>query len=152
MSDKVSFSGNQLTTPLNTLKYYNIYKGDEYMYRPTGYLYMIGRKQYFDFYGADAINNPYEYYKDNTKSLDIALKVWRSIEDPNASGMTSYEYSKMKNALKIGGSHAIFEHTRVVSQQFKHVKKEDTATIFKRILETFYDKTDKKPLIDYANP
>lgn len=157
--DKVEFSGDQLTTPLTNLTYYNIYKGDAFMYRPTGYLYMTGRKQYYDFYSDSGIQTPYEYYKDNSKSLEIALKVWTEIKDPDSSidtsGKTSSEYSiteKDKNGKQMLGSYSIFERTRVVSQQYNPEKQEVSARIFKRILETFYDKSDAKPLIDYTNP
>ena len=61
--NKVSFSGSKLTTDLSELTYYNIYKGDEYRYRPTGYLYMVGRKQYYDYYGNDGLITPETYYK-----------------------------------------------------------------------------------------
>jgi hypothetical protein len=150
---KVTFSAStgELLTDLNTLRYYNIYKGDAQMYRPAGYLYMVGRKQYYDLFGEDAIKNPQKYYKDNSKSLDIAIKVWKNIKD-GVSGKTASEYSKMANPTGNKGSNSIFEKTRKTCQHYQPKPIDDTAKIFRRVLETFRSKEDNLPLIDYFNP
>jgi hypothetical protein len=50
---------------LTTTKYYNIFEGDAYRFRPRGFLYIIGRKQYYEIYdafnksGEVAIISPY---------------------------------------------------------------------------------------------
>jgi hypothetical protein len=53
---------NQITTT----KYFNIFDGDAYRFRPRGFLYIVGRKQYYQIYedfnkgGEVAIQSPYE--------------------------------------------------------------------------------------------
>ena len=151
--NKVSFSGSKLTTDLSELTYYNIYKGDEYRYRPTGYLYMVGRKQYYDYYGNDGLITPETYYKDRTKSLDVSVKVWKNVtEDGSTTGKTAFDYSSVKNESGNLGSNAIFLKTKEISQKYKGTTNDKTLESFKKILETFVDKKDKIPLIDSFNP
>jgi predicted chitinase len=35
---------------INTTKYFNIFDGDAYRFRPRGFLYIVGRKQYYQIY------------------------------------------------------------------------------------------------------
>jgi len=146
----VTFDGDELKTPLTELTYYNIYEGDEYRYRPTGYLYMVGRKQYYDYYGKDGLLKPETYYQDNSKSLDVSVKVWKNaIED--GTEKTAFDYSSEKNKTGNLGSNAIFLKTKEISQKYKPASNDKTLETFKKILETFVDSSGT-PLIDFFNP
>ena len=146
---KVDFnSEGKITTDLKTLTYYNIFQGDEYMYRPVGFLYMIGRKQYFDLFGSDAINSPQSYYQPPfQRSFEIAYKVWTNIKDGN--GNTGSEYSKTKLEVRLG-SFTSFNQSRLASQQFKTKSIEESAKVFQKVLNIFTHK--REPLIDFFNP
>lgn len=151
--EKVTFEGNKVTTDLSTLTYYNIYKGDEYRYRPAGYLYMVGRKQYYDYYGENGLSTPQSYYNNNKLSLDVSVKVWKNAkEDGGTTGKTAFDYSSEKNETGNLGSNVMFLKTKEISQQYKGTKPDATLKTFRKVLETFVDKKDKLPLIDFFNP
>ena len=118
------------------------------MYRPVGFLYMIGRKQYFDLFGSDAINSPQTYYQPPfQRSFEIAYKVWTNIKDGN--GKTGSEYSKTDVGGRLG-SFTSFNQSRLASQQFKTKSIEDSAKVFQKVLNKFTHKGE--PLIDFFNP
>jgi hypothetical protein len=149
----VTFSGDKLTTKLSGLTYYNVYKGDEYRYRPAGYLYMVGRKQYYDYYGENGLSTPQNYYNNNKLSLDVSVKVWKNAkEDGGTTGKTAFDYSSEKNETGNLGSNVMFLKTKEISQQYKGTKPDSTLKTFRKVLETFVDKKDKLPLIDFFNP
>lgn len=133
---------------LDKLKYYNIFKGDEYMYRPVGFLYMIGRKQYFDLFGSDAINSPQSYCRPPfQRSFEIAYKVWENIKVVN--GKSGSEYAKNKVSGRLG-SFTSFNQSRLASQQFEDKGIENSAKVFQKVLQIF--KYETEPLIDLFNP
>jgi hypothetical protein len=151
--ENVTFSGDKLTTKLSGLTYYNIYKGDEYRYRPAGYLYMVGRKQYYDYYGESGLLTPQNYYNNNKLSLDVSIKVWKNAKEVGSTtGKTAFDYSSEKNETGNLGSNVMFLKTKEISQQYKGTKNDTTLKIFRKVLETFVDKKDKLPLIDLFNP
>ena len=137
-----------LKLQLDNLTYYNIFQGDEYMYRPVGFLYMIGRKQYFDLLGSVAINSPQTYYRPPfQRSFEIAYKVWTNIKD--GSGNTGSDYTKTKFGGRLG-SFTSFNQSRLASQQFRPKSIEDSAKVFQKVLSKFTHKGE--PLIDFFNP
>jgi|688.fasta_scaffold00068_85 hypothetical protein len=147
--DKVNVDPESvLKIKLDNLTYYNIFQGDEYMYRPVGFLYMIGRKQYFDLFGSDAINSPQNYYQPPfQRSFEIAYKVWTNIKDGN--GNTGSGYSKTDVGGRLG-SFTSFNQSRLASQQFKTKSIEESAKVFQKVLNIFTHKGE--PLIDFFNP
>jgi hypothetical protein len=147
--DKVDFdTEGKITTKLDTLKYYNVFQGDEYMYRPVGFLYMIGRKQYFDLFGEDAINSPQSYAQPTfQRKFEITYKVWKNIKDENKN--TGSEYSKKRSGARLG-SFTSFNQSRLASQQFKRKSIEESAKVFQKVLNKFTYKGE--PLIDFFNP
>ena len=147
--DKVEFDNEgKIITKLDTLKYYNIFQGDEYMYRPVGFLYMIGRKQYFDLFGEDAINSPQSYAQSTFQTkFKISYKVWKNIKDENNN--TGSDYTKTKVGARLG-SFTSFNQSRLASQQFKPKSIEESAKVFQKVLNKFTYKSE--PLIDFFNP
>ena len=148
-NNKVSFNNEgKITTDLKTLKYYNIFQGDEYMYRPVGFLYMIGRKQYFDLFGEDAINSPQSYAQPTfQRKFEISYKVWKNIKDKD--GNTGSDYTKNKVGGRLG-SFTSFNQSRLASQQFKPKSIEESAKVFQKVLNKFI--YEREPLIDFFNP
>ena len=147
-------SAGKITADLKNLKYYNIFLGDAYMYRPTGFIYAIGRKQYFDIIGSDAINNPQKYnsknnseYKEFTTPFDISIKVWKNLKVENEK--TAFEYSSEKNNNRLG-SFSTFAKTITTVQSYKGEGIEKSAKAFQKVLETF--RYNSQQLIDLFNP
>jgi hypothetical protein len=137
-----------LKIQLDNLTYYNIFQGDEYMYRPVGFLYMIGRKQYFDLFGSDAINSPQSYAQSTfQRKFEISYKVWKNIKDKD--GNTGSDYTKNKVGGRLG-SFTSFNQSRLASQQFKPKSIEESAKVFQKVLNKFTYKVE--PLIDFSNP
>jgi hypothetical protein len=150
--NKVDYSSaEKLNKSLSNLKYLNIYQGDEYMYRPTGFLYMIGRKQYYDLFGEEGINNPQNYQTpENFKTaFEISYKAWKELKDSNDNTPSSYATNKVNNRL---GSFTSFNQSRIASQQFPKgdTSIEKSAKSFEKVLQNFTYK--KEPLIDLFNP
>ena len=147
--DKVEFDNEgKIITDLDSLEYYNVFQGDEYMYRPVGFLYMIGRKQYFDLFGEDAINSPQSYTQSTfQRKFEITYKVWKNIKDEN--NYTGSDYTKNKVVGRLG-SFTSFNQSRLASQQFKPKSIEESAKVFQKVLNKFTYKSE--PLIDFFNP
>jgi len=150
--NKVEFSGNTLKTDLKTLKYYNIYKGDEFMFRETGFLPMVGRKQYVDLFPnviPSKLNdiNSADYKKFDT-SFDIAIKVWKNYS--GSTNNTSSYYANQKNANN-KGTFRSFSITFETSQSNNGKKDLDLAAkTFQKVLQLFT--FEGKQLIDFFNP
>ena len=147
--NKVEFDNEgKITTDLDSLKYYNVFQGDEYMYRPVGFLYMIGRKQYFDLFGEEAINSPQSYAQSTfQRKFEITYKVWKNIKDENDNTGSDYTKNKVGGRL---GSFTSFNQSRLASQQFKPKSIEESAKVFQKVLNKFTYKGE--PLIDFFNP
>ncbi|MHA2009814.1 MAG: hypothetical protein ACXADW_11000 [Candidatus Hodarchaeales archaeon] len=139
---------------IKTSKYYNIYPGDAYRFRPRGYLYVIGRKQYFDWFSPDGFNDPFLLSSGSSESMKTSVIVWKELkENESASGQkkkTAYDYSSKDNNDK--GSSAAFTRTVEIVQQYYDADKQKSFETFEKVLKIFVDKTNKQPLIDYNKP
>jgi hypothetical protein len=152
---KVEFnSDGKIKTDLKNLKYYNIFEGDAYMYRPTGFIYAIGRKQYFDLIGGDAINNPQKYntptsgdYQSFVTPFKVSILVWKNLKDQNDKTASEYSTEKINNRI---GSFSTFDRTITAVQSYKGAGIEKSAKAFQKVLETF--RYSSQPLIDFFNP
>jgi hypothetical protein len=139
---------------IKTSKYYNIYPGDAYRFRPRGYLYVIGRKQYFDWFSPDGFNDPFLLSSGSSESMKTSVIVWKELkENESASGQkkkTAYDYSSKDNNDK--GSSAAFNRTVEIVQQYYPAGEQKSFETFEKVLKIFVDKTNKQPLIDYNKP
>jgi predicted chitinase len=124
-----------------TTKYYNIFEGDAYRFRPRGYLYVIGRKQYTDLFGDLGQTTP--SYASIFPEL-TSIKVWQYLKDN--TGKTAYQYSSTGN-----GSATIFSKCVEISQQYPNYKLEESFSTFEKVLNIFVD-NNNQPLINYFNP
>ena len=149
---KVQFSGDTLKTDLKTLKYYNIYKGDEFMFREVGYLPMIGRKQYFDLYPNDEpsrLNDKtHPAYEKFTTPFKIALSVWTKLKDENKN--TASFYANQKSGNNLGTFRSFFQTFHSSQSNYKDRDIDKSAKAFQKVLEKFT--FNNKPLIDFFNP
>lgn len=133
-------------TLINETKYFNIFKGDGYRFKPRGYLYAIGRKNYYDLFGNGSIDNPTGLTKSEKSTLETSVIVWKGLEDTNKQ--TAYKYSSNPK----DGSAATFKKCiDIVYQGESSANDTDTFNVFEKVLTTFRGK-DGQPLIDYFNP
>jgi len=144
---------NKEEDDLIKLPYYNILPGDAYRFRPRGYLYLVGRKNYYDLnepFGGGAISkdliiNPNEVTSTEERLVKSSLLVWKNLKDD--TGKSAYDYSSLPN----DGSSATFGKCIDIVHQSLGPTKEITYTTFQKVLTTFVGK-DGEPLIDFNNP
>ncbi len=133
-------------------RYGNIFFGDGYRFRPKGYLYVVGRKNYYDLYenfdgeGKQSIDNP-NIVETEESAIKSAVAVWKGLKDPQNKQKTAYDYSSIEN----DGSASILERCIDISCPFEPLDKTKTFDVFEKVLTTFRGK-DGQPLIDYDNP
>ena len=138
---------------LKTSKYYNIYLADAYRFRPRGYLYIVGRKQYFEWLSG-VFDNP-SLSIDSTKStMSTSVIVWTKLKENESStpniNKTAYDYSSKGNNEE--GSAKAFNRTVEIVQQYNPAGEQKSFETFEKVLTIFVDKTDGFPLIDYNKP
>jgi hypothetical protein len=134
----------QETNLINTTKYYNIFEGDAYRFRPRGYLYMIGRKQYTDNYGDFGQLIPELYASTPELAFKTSLNMWKYLKDN--SKKSPYDYSSLNS-----GSATIYKKCIDISQQYNYKGIEVAFSTFEKVLTIFTDKNGN-PLINYFNP
>ena len=140
---------------VENLTYFNVFEGDDYRYKPRGYLYMIGRKQYWDLYENEIpssktiLKYPETAAGSEVQAFKTAFLVWTKLKDKN--GKTSYDYtSREKVGNDVAGRSTTFNQTIISSQQL-NANVEDSFNKFEKILNIFVGK-DRQPLIDYFKP
>ena len=138
---------------IKSLPYYNIFKGDAYRFRPRGYLYIIGRKNYYDLnqsFGGDLLppdllKFPNESIASENRTIVTSLQVWKWLKDD--TNKSAYDYSSILN----DGSSATFDKCLDIVYQGFGPSKDDYYKTFEKVLTTFLGK-DGQPLIDYNKP
>ena len=122
------------------------------MFRETGFLPMVGRKQYVDLFPnviPSKLNdiNSADYKKFDTP-FDIAIKVWKNYS--GSTNNTSSYYANQKNANN-KGTFRSFSITFETSQSNNGKKDLDLAAkTFQKVLQLFT--FEGKQLIDFFNP
>ena len=129
---------------IKSTKYYNIFEGDAYRYRPRGYLYVIGRKQYQDIYGDSGLAEPTIASSGESSTILTTLKVWNYLKDDK--NKSAYDYSSLPS-----GSATIYSKCIKVSHQYGSDGEETAFYPFERVLTTFVGENNQ-PLINYFNP
>jgi len=152
LEDKLKEVEKREDNLINELSYYNIFKGDAYRFRPRGYLYFIGRKNYYDLnipFGSttsnDLIINPDEANLTESRTIKTSLLVWKNLKDSN--NKTAYDYSSLTN----DGSSATFKKCLDIVYQGFGPSDDISYGTFENVLTTFFGK-DNEPLIDFDNP
>jgi len=126
-----------------TTKYYNIFEGDAYRFRPRGYLYMVGRKQYTDIYSDLGQIDPKQFSKTPEQAFFTSLKIWKYLKENSKS---AYDYSSLNS-----GSATIYKKCIDITHQYNGKGIEVVFSTFEKVLTIFTDKNGN-PLINYFNP
>lgn len=131
----IAYEIPQQNNDLYNPKYENIYSGDVYRFKPRGYLYVIGRKNYFEFYNKNStyIINPSDITQTPNSAFDAAVKVWKNQNDLKSPSKTAFDYAKAEN----GGTSTYFSLTKEACQQFGGSSIEETFITFEKVLRTF---------------
>ena len=129
---------------INTLPYYNIFEGDAYRFRPRGYLYLIGRKQYNDLADSSAITDPFKLSSTEEEAILTAVNVWKKYTGSTTTNKTAFELSDT-------GKASSYSLCVDISQQYKSPGQEVAFNTFENVL-TVFDDGKGTPLIDFNNP
>ena len=151
----ISFSPTDNTSKLDDKKFLNTQTGDKYFFRPFGYLYVIGRKQYEDYAGGNLISiiSKRKSIEENNNleslvsSFDASIWVWQNVE---GNGKTCFKTIDEQNKENQGKS-TIFSRTVEISQQLDDSNKiNESFSVFEKVLTNFVvSEQDKTKLIDF---
>jgi len=126
------------------VKYYNIFKGDDYRFKPRGYLYVIGRKQYTDIFKDAGQTEPEVIAsKTETEAIKTSVKIWKYLKDKN---QTAYDFSSLDS-----GAATVYSKCISISHQYEGKSIEESFITFEKVLTTLEQKNGE-PLINYFNP
>ena len=128
-------------------KYFNVYPGDQWRFKPRGFLYITGRKEYFE-YGGDYLNTPNKITTTFIESFNSAIYVWKNKKPVNLKTEELYKNSyeaaggdgKDKKRL---GSSSDFALTNEISCSGVNI--ESTFNAFEAVLLAFNLKDDNNP-------
>ena len=153
--DKLDLELSKLTDEdskqLTSTKYYNIFEGDAYRFKPRGFLYIIGRKQYYQLYeefnsnGENKIINPTQLSLTYNSAVQTSIVQWKYYKGNDTN--TPFFYTSQKN----NGTLATFKRCLDISHQYKPPSADKSIDVFERVLTVFKGK-DGQPLIDYFKP
>jgi len=139
---------------IEKLNYYNIFDGDAYRFRPRGFLYIVGRKQYFQLYeefnksGESSIESPFRLSDNVNSAIQASIVQWKYFKGLKGKNpQTSYFYTSQKN----NGTLATYKKCLDTAHQFSPPKSDKSIETFQNVLTIFVGK-DKQPLIDYFKP
>ena len=132
---------------LSGLTYYNIYTGDAWRFKSRGFLYITGRREYFE-YGDDYLKSPDKINSSFLESFKAAIHVWISKKPKN-------EYKgPYKNSYEVAGGNGIDKTRGGTSSEFGVTNEISCVTpieiskaydIFESVLLAFNLKDDFKP-------
>ena len=139
---------------IKVLDYYNIFDGDAYRFRPRGFLYIVGRKQYFQLYeefnksGEVSIESPFRLSDSVDSAIQTSIVQWKYFKGLKGNNpQTSYFYTSQKN----NGTLATYKKCLDTAHQFSPPKSDKSIETFQNVLTIFVGK-DGQPLIDYFKP
>jgi len=136
---------------INTTKYYNIFDGDAFRFKPRGFLYVIGRKQYYNIFqdfnqsGEDAIIKPSKFTDTVNGAIQASVAQWKFFKGKDNN--SPFFYTSQKN----NGTLATYKKCTETSLQYKPPTVDKSISTFQNVLSTFIGK-DKQPLIDFFKP
>jgi hypothetical protein len=136
---------------ITSTKYYNIFEGDAYRFRPRGFLYIVGRKQYFQIYeefnkkGEIVIRSPYELSSTVNAAIQASVLQWKFFKGKDSN--PPYFYTSQKG----NGTLATYKKCIETAHQFSPPTVDKSIETFQNVLTIFVG-ADKQPLIDYFKP
>lgn len=141
---------------ISGLTYYNIYRGDGWRFKPRGYLYITGRREYFDYnnwaYGLNSninvLNQPEIIENEFEESFNVAIYNWifKKPKDQKTLNIypNSYEAAGGNGTNKDReGTSSDFTLTNEISCQGVTIKNSFDA--FESVLSAFDLKDDNNP-------
>jgi hypothetical protein len=159
---------------ITSTNYYNIFEGDAYRFRPRGFLYIVGRKQYYQLYqefykergitsgctdctdmdgGNDGsidapIWSPYLASATVDAAIQASVIQWKHFKGiKGEKPQTSYFYTSQKG----NGTLATYKVCTEIAYQYSPPTVDKSIETFQNVLTIFLGK-DGKPLIDYFKP
>ena len=128
-------------------KYFNVYPGDQWRFKPRGFLYITGRKEYFE-YGGDYLNTPNKITTTFIESFNSAIYVWKNKKPVNIKTEELY-----KNSYEAAGGDGTDKDRKGTSSDFaltneiscSGVNIESTFNAFEAVLLAFNLKDDNNP-------
>ena len=130
---------------IKDLTYYNIFEGDAYRYKPRGYLYVIGRKQYTDILKDSGQTFPELASNTEADAMGTSIKVWKYLK---AGNKTAYDYSTSNTG-------AATDYSKCIEISHRYNSKtndlENAFITFEKVLTNLTQKNGE-PLINYFNP
>jgi len=155
-----SFNDKLLTTlqfqkSISELTYYNIFPGDGWRFKPRGYLYITGRREYFEYSKSplgfsSVFIEPYTLENNFIESFNSAIYVWKTKKPTNESTLKG----PYKNSYDAAGGNGTDKNRNGSSSDFaltKDISCDDTVTIeeaynaFESVLLSFDLKDDNNP-------
>jgi len=136
------------------LKYYNIYPGDGWRFKPRGYLYITGRREYFEYSKSplgfsSVFIEPYTLENNFIESFNAAIYVWKTKKPTNESTLKG----PYKNSYDAAGGNGTDKERDGTSSDFAltneisctKVTPEEAYNAFESVLLAFDLKDDNNP-------
>jgi hypothetical protein len=136
------------------LKYYNIYPGDGWRFKPRGYLYITGRREYFEYSKSplgfsSVFIEPYTLENNFIESFNSAIYVWKTKKPTNESTLKG----TYKNSYDAAGGNGTDKERDGTSSDFAltneisctNVTIEEAYNAFESVLLAFDLKDDNNP-------
>jgi hypothetical protein len=137
-----------------SLKYYNIYPGDGWRFKPRGYLYITGRREYFDYSKSplgfsSVFIEPYTLENNFIESFNAAMYVWKTKKPTNEETLKG----PYKNSYDAAGGNGTDKERYGTSSSFAltneisctKVTIEEAYNAFESVLLAFDLKDDNNP-------
>ena len=138
---------NQITST----NYYNIFEGDAYRFRPRGFLYIVGRKQYYQIYKdfqkavTEWVQSPYVLSDTDAGAIQASIAQWKFYKGKDVNSPFFYTSQKGNGTL------ATYKKCTDTAYQYSPPKVDKSIETFQNVLTIFVG-SDKQPLIDYFKP
>jgi predicted chitinase len=115
--DSETISTSEFQKQLSGLTYYNIYPGDGWRFKPRGFLYVTGRREYFE-YGDDYLKSPDKIVSSFLESFKAAIYVWKTKKPTNESTLKG----PYKNSYDAAGGNGTDKDRNGTSSDFALTK------------------------------
>ena len=90
---------------INKLTYFNIFDGDAYRFRPRGFLYIVGRKQYYQIYKdfqkavTEWVQSPYVLSDTDAGAIQASIAQWKFYKGKDVNSPFFYTSQKGNGTL-----------------------------------------------------
>jgi hypothetical protein len=146
--EAINFKNDTLKPTEKKYPYYNIFPGDGWRFKPRGYLYITGRREYFA-YGSDYLNDPDKITSNFLELFNAAIYVWMNKKPSDEKVLENF-----KNSYEAAGGNGTNKKREGTSSDFELTSKiscqggvglEDAFNAFESVLLAFDLKDDFNP-------